>query len=135
MLASGYIYQDEHPVNYCTRCETAIAFAEVSYEDRETQLNYFDFDGVEIATTRPELLAACVAVAVHPANDRLHRLKGKTLSVPLFGHQVSVVQDEAVDPKFGSGAVMICTVRGQAGCPLVEAAQPPVSGRPLTAGE
>ena len=109
MLASGYIYQDEHPVNYCTRCETAIAFAEVSYEDRETQLNYFDFDGVEIATTRPELLAACVAVAVHPADDRYHRLRGKTLSVPLFGHQVSVVQDEAVDPKFGSGAVMICT--------------------------
>ena len=77
MLASGYIYQNEHPVNYCTRCETAIAFAEVSYEDRETQLNYFDFDGVEIATTRPELLAACVAVAVHPADDRYHRPQRK----------------------------------------------------------
>ena len=48
MLKSGYIYQSEHPVNYCTRCETAIAFAEVAYEDRETQPNYFDFDGVEI---------------------------------------------------------------------------------------
>ena len=56
MLKSGYIYQDEHPVNYCTRCETAIAFAEVTYEDRETQLNYFNFDGVEIATTRPDSL-------------------------------------------------------------------------------
>ena len=109
MLASGYIYQSEHPVNYCTRCETAIAFAEVSYEDRETQLNYFDFDGVEIATTRPELLAACVAVAVHPADDRYHKLKGKSLSVPLFCHPVPIIQDEAVDPSFGSGAVMICT--------------------------
>jgi len=109
MLKSGYIYQDEHPVNYCTRCETAIAFAEVTYEDRETQLNYFDFDGVEIATTRPELLAACVAVAVNPTDDRYHNLKGKTLAVPLFGHAVPVVQDEAVDPAFGSGAVMICT--------------------------
>ena len=37
---------------------------------RETHLNYFDFDGVEIATTRPELLAACVAVAVHPGDER-----------------------------------------------------------------
>ncbi|WML67931.1 MAG: Isoleucine--tRNA ligase [Methanoregula sp. SKADARSKE-2] len=109
MLASGHIYQSEHPVNYCTRCETAIAFAEVSYEDRETQLNYFDFDGVEIATTRPELLAACVAVAVHPADDRYHKLKGKSLSVPLFCHPVPIIQDEAVDPSFGSGAVMICT--------------------------
>jgi len=109
MLASGYIYQSEHPVNYCTRCETAIAFAEVSYEDRETLLNYFDFDGVEIATTRPELLAACVAVAVHPEDKRYDSLEGKTMKVPLFGHDVPVIRDEAVDPSFGSGAVMICT--------------------------
>ena len=109
MLESGYIYQSEHPVNYCTRCETAIAFAEVAYEDRETTLNFFDFDGVEIATTRPELLAACVAVAVHPGDDRYHKLRGKSMKVPLFGHDVPVVQDEAVDPAFGSGAVMICT--------------------------
>jgi valyl-tRNA synthetase len=109
MLADGYIYQSEHPVNYCTRCETAIAFAEVAYEDRDTLLNYFDFDGVEIATTRPELLAACVAVAVHPGDDRYAKLKGKRMKVPLFGHDVPVVLDEAVDPSFGSGAVMICT--------------------------
>jgi valyl-tRNA synthetase len=109
MLKSGYIYQSEHPVNYCTRCETAIAFAEVSYEDRETTLNFFDFDGVEIATTRPELLAACVAVAVHPGDERYNRLNGKSMKVPLFGHDVPVVRDEAVDPAFGSGAVMICT--------------------------
>ncbi|MDD1700971.1 MAG: valine--tRNA ligase [Methanoregula sp.] len=109
MLKTGYIYQSEHPVNYCTRCETAIAFAEVAYDERETQLNYFDFHGIEIATTRPELLAACVAVAVHPADERYHFQKGSKLIVPLFGHEVPVVKDEAVDPAFGSGAVMICT--------------------------
>ena len=109
MLESGYIYQSEHPVNYCTRCETAIAFAEVAYDNRDTQLNYFDFDGIEIATTRPELLAACVAIAVHPGDERYFKHHGKQMSVPLFGHAVPVVQDEAVDPAFGSGAVMICT--------------------------
>ena len=109
MLESGYIYQSEHPVNFCTRCETAIAFAEVTYDERSTRLNYFDFDGMEIATTRPELLAACVAVAVHPNDQRYHHLKGRTLRVPIFSHPVPVVQDEAVDPSFGSGAVMICT--------------------------
>jgi valyl-tRNA synthetase len=109
MQKAGYIYQSEHPVNFCIRCETAIAFAEVAYDDRETQLNYFDFDGVEIATTRPELLAACVAVAVHPADERYHHLKDKKMKVPLFGHDVPVVQDESVDPVYGSGAVMICT--------------------------
>ncbi|HUU76611.1 MAG TPA: valine--tRNA ligase [Methanoregulaceae archaeon] len=109
MLKSGYIYQSEHPVNFCTRCETAIAFAEVSYEPRETTLNYFDFDGVEIATTRPELLSACVAVAVYPDDERYSEIRGKRLKVPLFGHTVPVIVDGAVDPEFGSGAVMICT--------------------------
>jgi valyl-tRNA synthetase len=109
MLRDGYIYQSEHPVNFCTRCETAIAFAEVAYEPRTTHLNYFDFDGVEIATTRPELLAACVAVAVHPEDTRYTYLKGRRLKVPIFCHEVPVILDEAVDPAFGSGAVMICT--------------------------
>ncbi len=109
MLAKNYIYQTEHPVNYCTRCETAIAFAEVAYAPRSTVLSYFDFDGVEIATTRPELLAACTAVAVHPTDERYRELAGRTLRVPFFCHEVPVLQDEAVDPAFGSGAVMICT--------------------------
>ena len=109
MLKAGDIYQSEHPVNFCTRCETAIAFAEVNYTPRTTRLNYFDFDGVEIATTRPELLAACVAVAVHPDDERYRDLAGKRLTVPIFGHQVPVIEDAAVDPGFGSGAVMICT--------------------------
>ncbi len=109
MLKAGDIYQSEHPVNFCTRCETAIAFAEVNYVPRTTTLNYFDFDGIEIATTRPELLAACVAVAVHPDDERYRGMKGKRLVVPIFGHQVPIIEDVAVDPEFGSGAVMICT--------------------------
>ncbi len=109
MASDGYIYQSEHPVNFCPRCETAIAFAEVSYSERQTSLNFFDFDGLEIATTRPELLAACVAVAVHPEDGRYRDLEKNTLTVPLFGHTVPLIKDEAVDPAFGSGAVMICT--------------------------
>ena len=109
MLKAGDIYQSEHPVNFCSRCETAIAFAEVNYASRTTKLNYFDFDGIEIATTRPELLAACVAVAVHPEDERYAWLRGKKLSVPIFGHEVPVIEDPAVDPSFGSGAVMVCT--------------------------
>lgn len=109
MLKDGYIYQDEHSVNYCTRCETAIAFAEVSYYEGTTLLNFFEFDGIEIATTRPELLAACVAVAVHPDDARYTNMVGRTLRVPLFGHDVTIIADDAVDMSFGSGAVMICT--------------------------
>ena len=66
MYNDGYIYHEDHPVNWCPRCETAIAFAEVEYDAGQTKLNFVHFDKVDIATTRPELMAACVAVAVNP---------------------------------------------------------------------
>jgi valyl-tRNA synthetase len=115
MHNEGLIYRGIHPVNWCPRCETAIAFAEVEYHENETYLNYLEFpaengeDGVLIATTRPELLSACVAVVVHPEDERYKELAGKRLEVPLFGRSVEVITDTEVDPEFGTGAVMICT--------------------------
>ena len=123
------VYRGEHPVNWCPRCETAIADAEVENIDREGTLYYVTFPGVgnedvEIATTRPELLAACVGMAVNPDDERYEgRVErsstegasgeaesgGDTFEVPLFGQEVELIADDAVDPEFGSGAVMICT--------------------------
>ncbi|MGF7119262.1 valine--tRNA ligase [Methanobacterium oryzae] len=115
MYNEGLIYRGIHPVNWCPRCETAIAFAEVEYHENETYLNYLEFpaegeeNGVLIATTRPELLSACVAVVVHPEDERYKELAGKRLEVPLFGRSIEVITDTEVDPEFGTGAVMICT--------------------------
>lgn len=115
MYQQGLIYRAVHPVNWCPRCETAIAFAEVEYHENETFLNYLEFPETEgkgkviIATTRPELLSACVAVTVHPKDERYQSLAGKYLEVPLYGRKVKVITDKDVDPEFGTGAVMICT--------------------------
>jgi valyl-tRNA synthetase len=115
MYHDGLIYRAVHPVNWCPRCETAIAFAEVDYQENETFLNYLEFpsssneSGVPIATTRPELLAACVAVVVHPEDERYQHLTGKKVKVPLFDREVEIITDREVDPEFGTGAVMICT--------------------------
>lgn len=109
MYNSGMIYQQNHPVNWCPRCETAIAFAEVEYDSRSTVLNYLNFDKLKIATTRPELLAACVAVAVNPDDERYREYVSTEVSVPVFGHKVRVIADKNVDPSFGTGVVMICT--------------------------
>jgi valyl-tRNA synthetase len=109
MYKSGMIYQQNHPVNWCPRCETAIAFAEVEYDSRNTVLNYLNFDKLKIATTRPELLAACVAAAVNPDDERYREYVNAEVRVPVFGHKVGVIADRSVDPMFGTGAVMICT--------------------------
>jgi len=109
MYKSGMIYQQNHPVNWCPRCETAIAFAEVEYDSRSTLLNYLNFDKLKIATTRPELLAACVAVAVNPDDERYQEFVNTDVKVPVFGHNVKVISDKNVDPTFGTGVVMICT--------------------------
>ncbi|WP_299236086.1 valine--tRNA ligase [Natronomonas sp.] len=114
MADSDYVYQDEHPVNWCPRCETAIADAEVENDDRDGTLHYVTFAGVgnddiEIATTRPELLAACVSMAVDPDDERYADRVGDTFEVPLFGQEVELIADDDVDAEFGTGAVMICT--------------------------
>jgi len=134
MYEEGLIYQGKHPVNWCPRCQTAIAFAEVEYSDNTTFLNYVNFppavedsyediassqksgkqadpkdEGILIATTRPELMSACVAVVIHPEDERYAHLLGKYVEVPLSHQKVKIIADEEVDPEFGTGAVMICT--------------------------
>ena len=132
LFKKGHIYKGKFPVNWCPRCMTAMADAEVTYKDRITKLNtvkfYFknsppeqifkyhsigkDKIGayVEIATTRPEMLPSCQIVAVHPTDERAPWLVDQILFVPLFDKEVKIVEDDAVDPDFGSGIVMVCTV-------------------------
>ena len=132
LFKKGLIYKGEFPVNWCPRCMTAMADAEVVYINRTTKLNtikfYFTkpqdasllkFHGIgkddkgmyiEIATTRPEMLPVCQIVAVHPTDERAPWLVDQTVKVPGFDKEVKIVADDAVDPEFGTGIVMICTV-------------------------
>ncbi len=115
MYKKGLVYRGEHPVIWCPRCETAIAEAEVEYVERDRPLYYFKFkveetgEDLVIASTRPELLPSCVAVAVHPEDERYKHLIGKHAIVPIYGRKVPIIADEDVEREFGTGAVMICT--------------------------
>ena len=127
----GYLYQGNHPINWCPRCETAIADAEVEHSPKQGQLHHIKFqlengDTVTIATTRPELLSSCVAVAVHPDDQRYRKYIGKNIQVPTTNRTVKIITDDLVDPQFGTGIVMICTYGDKADVKCVKTCKLPV---------
>jgi valyl-tRNA synthetase len=114
LYRKGLIYHQEAPSIWCPECRTAIAQAELDDWERESTFVTLAFrleDGetLPIATTRPELLPACVAVFVHPDDARFKALVGQRVTVPLFGQDVPVLEDPGADPDKGTGAVMCCT--------------------------
>ena len=113
LYGKGLIYKGEHPINYCPRCETAIADAEVERLKRTSKLYDITFKvpGGElvIATSRPEYIPACVAIGVHPDDKRYSKLIGKKARTPLFDKEIPIIAKDDIDTSFGTGAMMICT--------------------------
>ncbi|MEM3227921.1 MAG: class I tRNA ligase family protein, partial [Candidatus Micrarchaeaceae archaeon] len=115
MYRKGFVYRAMHPVEWCPRCESSIAREETIENEEKATLNYIDFDlasgrgKLTIATTRPELLHACVAIAVNPADKKHKKFIGKEAVVPIFGNKVKIIGDESIKMDFGTGAEMVCT--------------------------
>lgn len=113
-LSRGEAYQSEAPCLWDVSFQTAVAQAEL--EDREMPGAYHrlafrrdDESQVFIETTRPELLAACVALVAHPDDTRYQPLFGSTVRTALFDVEVPVLSHPLADPEKGSGIAMICT--------------------------
>ena len=114
LMRRGVAYQLEAPTLWDIDFRTAVAQAEL--EDREQPGAYhrirftrFGGDAVEIETTRPELIPACVALVAHPDDERYKPLFGTTVTTPLFGVSVPIRAHSLADPEKGSGIAMICT--------------------------
>jgi valyl-tRNA synthetase len=114
LLARDRAYQLEAPTLWDVDFRTAVAQAEL--EDREMAGAYHRIrfargggDAVEIETTRPELIPACVALVAHPDDPRYQPLFGTTVTTPLFGVPVPVHPHPLADPDKGTGIAMICT--------------------------
>ena len=123
----GLIYKKSFPTLWCPECQTSVAQAELddkelpslfstlkfkiagsSSKDNEKSKNAED-NFILIATTRPELLGACVAVFVNPKDTRYKSLVGKTAKVPLFDFEVPIIEDESAEIDKGTGVLMICS--------------------------
>ncbi|MDH3306781.1 MAG: valine--tRNA ligase [Acidimicrobiia bacterium] len=107
------IYRGNRIINWCPRCETALAEIEVEFEDDPGELVHITYPfsdgegGVTVATTRAETMLGDTGVAVHPDDPRYKDAVGRTVTLPLVGRRIPVVADDAVDPEFGTGAVKV----------------------------
>ncbi len=112
---AGYIRRSRDPILWCVECRTALAQADIEDLERKGRIHRVKFSAVEtgepliIATTRPELLPACVAMYFHPGDERYAHLEGTFARVPIFGQEVPIKTDESIDPEFGTGLMMVCT--------------------------
>jgi valyl-tRNA synthetase len=125
----GWIYQGERIVNWCPRCQSSLSDLEVEHKEKEGKLYFIKYplvlttnhnksqpkgrnhnvitDYITVATTRPETMLGDTAVAVNPRDTKYTNIIGKKVIIPLINRIVPVVADEAVDIKFGTGAVKV----------------------------
>ena len=114
-LSRGEAYSADAPTIWDVTFQTAVAQAELEDRERPGAYHRYGFaraDGngaVEIETTRPELLPACVALVAHPDDDRYKPLFGTTVTSPVFEVEVPVLAHELAQPDKGTGIAMICT--------------------------
>lgn len=114
-LSDEMVYQSSRPVLWDVDFQTAIAQAEVEDKMEEGIFYKIEFGifgesgSFIIATTRPELLASCVAVAAHPDDIRYKNLFGKNAITPLFYASVPIIASADVEKDKGTGILMICT--------------------------
>jgi len=113
LYREGRIYKDKRLVNWDPHLKTAISDLEVQQVETRGNLWHIKYpiegssEFIVVATTRPETMLGDVAVAVHPDNERLKHLIGKTAILPLVGRHIPIIGDTYADPEKGTGAVKV----------------------------
>lgn len=118
LVKKGEVYRNNQPILWDPVDGTALAQADIEDKEKTSFMNYITFkteanDEFTIATTRPELLPACVAVFYHPDDKRYQHLAGKFVVTPLFNVKVPLLADPLVQQDKGTGLVMCCTFGDQ----------------------
>ena len=113
LYGKGWIYRDNRIINWCPFHETSLSDLELVHVEVDDALSYITYPfadgegGVTIATARPATIPGDVAVAVHPGDERYRDAVGRKVVVPYVGRRVPVIDDDEVDPEFGTGALKV----------------------------
>ncbi len=107
MDKDGLVYRGNRVCNWCPRCQTSFADIEIKHQEEDAFMYTLDYGSVQIGTTRPETIFGDTAVAVNPTDDRYKDLVGKEATIPLINKSISIVADQHVDPKVGTGALKV----------------------------
>jgi valyl-tRNA synthetase len=113
LFKAGRIYKKNFPTIWCPECQTAIAQAELEDKEFPSSFATIKFNAEDktlpVATTRPELIPACVAIFINPDDERYKNLVGKKAKVPLFNYEVPIFEDKSADIEKGTGVMMVCS--------------------------
>ena len=110
---NGLIYRGNYIINWCPRCNTAIAELEVEHKESDGHLYHIRYPfvhgtgSVVIATTRPETMLGDTAVAVNPDDRRYVDMESDMLQLPLADRNIPIIKDGYVDMSFGTGALKV----------------------------
>lgn len=113
LYQKGLIYRGKYLINWCPRCHTALSDLEVEHEEKAGKFYEVAYkivdgdDSIVVMTTRPETILGDTAIAVHPRDERNAHLIGKKVIVPIVNRVVPIIEDNMVDPEFGTGFVKI----------------------------
>jgi len=113
LYKKGLIYRGFRMVNWDPQAKTTVSDEEVNHKEVNSKLYYVNYqlenskEFVTIATTRPETILGDTAICINPNDVRFKHLKGKKVIVPISGRLIPIIEDDYVDPEFGTGCLKI----------------------------
>jgi valyl-tRNA synthetase len=114
LYEEGLIYRGKRLINWCPRCHTALSDLETIPEAVDSKLYYIKYPlkqnpgtFVEVATTRPETMLGDTGLAVNPKDQRYAKYRGQSAILPLMNREIPFIEDDVVDPAFGTGVVKV----------------------------
>ena len=119
LYKKGFIYRGFRMVNWDPQAKTTVSDEEVIHKEVNSKLYYVKYqiensnEFVTIATTRPETILGDTAICINPNDERFKHLKGKKVIVPISGRLIPIIEDNYVDPEFGTGCLKITPAHDQ----------------------